>query len=219
MLKKTLDKILKNAGENITLEELIKTGTQVYLKIQAFLVLRISTHLICYFFLLTGLQIWTTTALEASSLNLAWQEPAIDSVSADSVGIDSLQTVVVDTASNLPYEPSKLPTFEPKDRFGDPFSNNTSPSSLLLKDPASLKLDLEIDTGMNYTIYEKIGDINYRPTSSMSFDEFSQYQEDRIIKDYWKTRSLGLDGESAVSGRRLIPPIFISPVFDRIFWR
>ncbi|ELR69727.1 hypothetical protein C900_04704 [Fulvivirga imtechensis AK7] len=70
---------------------------------------------------------------------------------------------------------------------------------------------------MNYTIYEKIGDINYRPTSSMTFEEFKRYQERQQLKDYWKNRSAGLDGESAVSGRNLIPPIYVSPIFDRIF--
>ncbi|MEM7106657.1 MAG: cell surface protein SprA [Bacteroidota bacterium] len=116
-----------------------------------------------------------------------------------------------------PYEPSRKPTFKQKDRLGDPFSNNLSKSPLLLKDPASLELDVTIDTALNYTIYEKIGDLNYRPTSSMSFEQFKQYQERQMLKDYWKNRSAGLDGESAVSGRSLIPPIYISPVFDRIF--
>uniref|UniRef100_UPI0040495E75 T9SS outer membrane translocon Sov/SprA n=1 Tax=Fulvivirga sp. TaxID=1931237 RepID=UPI0040495E75 len=130
-------------------------------------------------------------------------------VAADSVKKDSTK--------NEPYKPSRQPTFKPKDRFGDPFSSQESPSPLLLDDPASLKLDVEIDTGMNYTIYEKIGDLNYRPTSSMSFEEFKQYQERQQLKDYWKNRSSGLDGESAVSGRNLIPPIYVSPIFDRIF--
>lgn len=125
-------------------------------------------------------------------------------------------TTEADTVDK-PYEPSRKPIFEPKDRLGDPFSNNLSKSPLLLKDPASLKLDVAIDTGLNYTIYEKIGDLNYRPTSSMSFEEFKQYQERQMLKDYWKNRSAGLDGESAVSGRSLIPPIYISPIFDRIF--
>ncbi|TRX55626.1 cell surface protein SprA [Fulvivirga sp. M361] len=93
----------------------------------------------------------------------------------------------------------------------------SSNSPLQLQDPASLKLEAEIDTSLNYTIYEKIGDLNYRPTSSMSFEEFKQYQEREMLKDYWKNRSAGLDGESAVSGRNLIPPIYVSPIFDRIF--
>ena len=115
------------------------------------------------------------------------------------------------------YTPSRRPNLNPRDRFGDPFSNFTGRSPLFLRDPSSLKLDLEIDTGMNYTIYEKIGDLNYRPTSSMTFEEFKQYREKENQKDYWKTRSAGLDGESALSGRNLIPPIYISPIFDRIF--
>ena len=89
-------------------------------------------------------------------------------------------TTEADTVDK-PYEPSRKPIFEPKDRLGDPFSNNLSKSPLLLKDPASLKLDVAIDTGLNYTIYEKIGDLNYRPTSSMSFEEFKQYQERQML--------------------------------------
>lgn len=122
-----------------------------------------------------------------------------------------------DSLENVPYTPSRQPTFRPKDRFGDPFSSRPSNSPLLLDDPSSLQLDVEIDTGMNYTIYEKIGDLNYRPTSSMTFEDFKKYQERQQLRDYWKNRSSGLDGESAVSGRNLIPPLYISPIFDRIF--
>lgn len=116
-----------------------------------------------------------------------------------------------------PYEPSKTPTYEPADRFGDPFSNRTSLSPLQLQNPSSLTLDAEIDTAMNYTIYEKIGDINYRPTTIMSFEEFSRWKEQEMLREYWRNRSQGLDGESAVSGRRLIPKLYTSPVIDRIF--
>jgi cell surface protein SprA len=115
------------------------------------------------------------------------------------------------------YQPSRRPTFRMQDRYGDPFSNTTSESPLFLKDPNELKLDVDIDTSLNYTIYEKIGDLNYRPTSSMSFEEFKQYQDRQILKDYWKSRSRAQDGESAVSGRALTPKIFISPILDRIF--
>ncbi|HEX9651670.1 MAG TPA: cell surface protein SprA [Cyclobacteriaceae bacterium] len=129
---------------------------------------------------------------------------------------DSLR-IKEDSLNNLQYNPSRLPTFQQRDRFGDPFSNFTSPSPLLLSDPASLKLDLEMDSSNNYTIYEKIGEINYRPTSTITFDEFNRYQTNKLLKEYWKTKSESLDGESAVSGRNLIPPIYVSPVFDRLF--
>ncbi|MEO1051261.1 MAG: cell surface protein SprA [Bacteroidota bacterium] len=132
-----------------------------------------------------------------------------DTTKTDSVKQDSLK--------NRVYQPSRKPTFNPRDRFGDPFSNNITSSPLFIKEPSSLKLDVEIDTGLNYTIYEKIGDVNYRPTTTMSFDEFENFQRRRLLKDYWKTRSAGLDGESAVSGRNLIPKIYVSPVLDRIF--
>jgi cell surface protein SprA len=88
---------------------------------------------------------------------------------------------------------------------------------LFLKDPNQLKLDVEIDTSLNYTIYEKIGELNYRPTTSMSFQEFKQYQDRQILKSYWQNRSRAMDGESAVSGRGFTPKIFISPILDRIF--
>lgn len=115
------------------------------------------------------------------------------------------------------YKATRRTTYQPKDRPGDPITHGISPSPLLLKDPASLKLDVEIDTGMNYTIYEKIGDINYRPTTTMSFDEFSAYEDKKMIKDYWKDKAAGLDGESALSARQLVPTLYFSPVFDRIF--
>jgi cell surface protein SprA len=115
------------------------------------------------------------------------------------------------------YEPTRKPTFIPSDRYGDPFSNTTTESPLFLKNPNPLKLDVEIDTGFNYTIYEKIGELNYRPTSSMSFEEFKQYQDRQILKNYWKTRSKAMDGESAISGRGFTPKIFVSPILDRIF--
>jgi len=154
-----------------------------------------------------------SNANPSKSFNLnfiTYQEDSLlqDSSRQDSVKLDTL---------DKPYEPSKQPTYEPKDRYGNPFVYEESPSPLLLKDPSTLKLDLEIDTANNYTIYEKMGDVNYRPTSTMTFEEFQVAQEEKMIKEYWKNRSAGLDGESAVSGRRLIPPIYISPIFDRIF--
>ncbi|MDN5215299.1 cell surface protein SprA [Fulvivirgaceae bacterium BMA12] len=151
------------------------------------------------------------------------QEPQFQYYLIDTTGSDSTQniqgqdTIKTDSAPAQPYQPTRQPTFKPKDRYGDPFSFDLSPSPLLLKDPSGLLLDVEIDTGLNYTIYEKMGDVNFRPTSSMSFDEFSAYQERKILKDYWKSRSRGLDGESPVSSRSLIPPLYVSPIFDRIF--
>jgi hypothetical protein len=82
-----------------------------------------------------------------------------------------------DTTKSQTYKPSKRPTYRQHDRHGDPFSNSTSGSPLFLKDPANMKMDVDIDTALNYTVYEKIGDLNYRPTTTMSFEEFKKQQD------------------------------------------
>ncbi|MBX2914216.1 MAG: cell surface protein SprA [Cyclobacteriaceae bacterium] len=125
-------------------------------------------------------------------------------------------TVRTDTARFRITNPYR-PTFRLRDRYGDPFSSYRTFSPLFLQDSKNLGFDLQIDTGRNYTIYEKIGTLNYRPPSSISFDEFNAEQYKLIKRDYWQTRSKALDGESAVSGRGLIPKIYVSPVLDRIF--
>ncbi|MGF1637756.1 MAG: cell surface protein SprA, partial [Cyclobacteriaceae bacterium] len=123
----------------------------------------------------------------------------------------------IHSTDSVPYESSRRPTFTPQDRFGDKYLYRPSPSPLFLQEPGSIKTDIEVDTSNTYNIYERIGDLNYRPPSSMSFSEFDHLYDAQMRRDFWRERSAGLDGESAVSGRRLIPPIYMSPVFDRIF--
>lgn len=125
-------------------------------------------------------------------------------------------TTRVDTTRYQYLNPFR-PSFRLRDRHGDPFSNYTTYSPLFLKDPKSLSTDLQLDTGLNYSIYEKFGKLNYRAPSYMTFDEFSQQQDQAMRRSYWQTRSKALDGESAVSSRNLIPKIYVSPVIDRIF--
>lgn len=122
-----------------------------------------------------------------------------------------------DTIKNQPYKPSRKPSFRLRDRYGDPFSNAPTESPLFLKDPTKVNLDVELDTNLNYTIYEKVGDLNFRPVTTMSFQEFKALQDRQILKSYWQGKSRGMDGESPVSNRGIIPKIFISPVLDRIF--
>jgi len=124
----------------------------------------------------------------------------------------------------VPYEPSRQPTFQPTYRFGDPFANRTSRSPLFLRDPSQVDLQVQFnpDTlsdnpGISYSVYENIGNLDFRPASTMTFQEFNDYNNSQLNKEYFKEKSIGLDGESAVSGRSLIPRLYISPVFDRIF--
>ncbi|MCB0496746.1 MAG: cell surface protein SprA [Cyclobacteriaceae bacterium] len=133
---------------------------------------------------------------------------------ADSVVLTSQDTIPIEEQK---YTPSTHPSFYGQDRLGDPFSSQRSESPLLFGTPSNLDLQYELDTGLNYTIYERMGAIYYRPISSMSFTEYDKYQTEQLLKNYWKGRGAEADGETAVSGRRLIPKIYISPVFDRIF--
>ena len=126
-------------------------------------------------------------------------------------------SIQIDSTFLKPYQKSKSPVYRPEDRYGDPLTNPGSKSPMQLKDPASFKLDYDLDTANNYTLDETIDGLRYRPRSTFSFEEYNRMQQRNMLKQYWKDRSKGADGESAVSGRRLIPKIFISPVFDRIF--
>ncbi len=134
-------------------------------------------------------------------------------VPKDSIYSDSTQ-------SPLPvqeYEKSRQPIYEPEDRPGNSIIYPESSSPFILKGPNSFQLDVEVDTSLNYTIGEKIGNFYYRPPSTLNFEQYNRLQGIKMRKNYWKEMSSGLDGESALSSRRLIPPIYISPVFDRIF--
>lgn len=122
-----------------------------------------------------------------------------------------------DSLKKLPYIPSTRPDFIQKDRLGDPFSNYTGQSPLLYGDPSNLNMAFELDTGLNFSVTEKIGSFDYRPPTIISFDEYSAYQTQNLLKTYWQDKSTAVDGETALTGKRLIPKIYISPVFDRIF--
>jgi len=115
------------------------------------------------------------------------------------------------------YRSSRRPTYRATDRYGDPFNSPTGQSPMQLKDPGNMKMDVDIDTSGNYTIRERVGSSDYRPATEMSFQEYKQYQDRQMLKSYWQGRAKAQDGESAVSGRNLIPKIFISPILDRIF--
>ncbi len=146
-------------------------------------------------------------------------EPPVAAVHAESPfrQQEPVRVTQLDTTKQQTYQPSRRPSFQIRDRYGDPFSNTPTQSPLFLKDPSKVNYEIELDSSLNYTIYEKIGDLNYRPITTMSFQEFKAYQDRQMLKGYWQGKSKSLDGESAVSSRGLIPKIYVSPVLDRIF--
>src|SRR5258708_23198660 len=70
---------------------------------------------------------------------------------------------------------------------------------------------------MHYNISEKLGKLNFRPNSGMTFRDFSGQQDKSFQKNYYQNKSLALDGESAVSSRNLLPKLYLSPLLDRLF--
>lgn len=123
----------------------------------------------------------------------------------------------LDSIRNLPYKASTRPDFLPQDRLGDPFANHIGDSPMLFGDPSNLTMTFELDTGLNFSVTEKIGTFDYRPPTIIPFNEYSSFQTQNLLKSYWQEKSSAIDGETAISGKRLIPKIYISPVFDRIF--
>lgn len=90
---------------------------------------------------------------------------------------------------------------------------------LYLNPPSNIKTDVKYNTETNqFDIYQKMGDINYRPPIYMSQEEYIDYEFDRSVKEYWKQRSAAESMAQEGKSKNLIAPIKInSEVFDRIF--
>lgn len=111
-------------------------------------------------------------------------------------------------------------TYPYDDNSVSPF--NTSESPINLGDPKNITEELEYDpiTG-TYYIVTKIGDsLDYRPVSSMTFDEYKDYDLNKALSEYWREKNAT---ESEFSkddpkSKDLIPSLNIdSKGFDNIF--
>lgn len=88
--------------------------------------------------------------------------------------------------------------------------------TMQLGDPSNLKTNIEYDykTG-NYEFDQKIGKLNYRNPSYMTFKEYLDYDMEKQISGYWKQRH---EAEKVNASKGLIPKIMINnEMFDRIF--
>jgi cell surface protein SprA len=79
------------------------------------------------------------------------------------------------------------------------------------------RIQVEMDSVLKYRVNEQYDSTDIDSGQIYDFDEFSKIQEYRVRQEYWRSRSKGLDGDSPVGGRNLIPPLTTSPSFDRIF--
>jgi cell surface protein SprA len=74
-----------------------------------------------------------------------------------------------------------------------------------------------VDSTLRYNIVDQLDTTRFGNEQEYDFEQFSEIQQYRVRQDYWRSRARGMDGESAVEGRSLIPPLTVSPSFDRIF--
>lgn len=73
------------------------------------------------------------------------------------------------------------------DRQGDPISNPPSKSPLEYEPPSNVKKDVEPSDDLGtYTVTEKVGDLDYRAPSEMTFEEFAEYQKKKRMQQQWK---------------------------------
>jgi cell surface protein SprA len=78
---------------------------------------------------------------------------------------------------------SSRPEIQAEDRYGDPYSNPEPKTPLILKNP--VKTEVELDSNGNYTIREKVNGVEYRPPSTMTFEELQQYKNRESLRQYW----------------------------------
>ena len=113
----------------------------------------------------------------------------------------------MDTTGTLPYP------FKDQPAFGSPDKDSMK---LFLNQPSNIKYEVEYDpvTGQ-YVFYEKIGDLNYRLPQSMSLKDYIDYDFDKSIREYWKTRRQLEDQDRR---GEILPKLTVqSETFNRIF--
>ncbi len=124
-----------------------------------------------------------------------------------------------DTARTGPYVPSRRPRPALTDRYGDPFANPTGNTPLQLNTPENVKVKVTVDDSLQYfDIRERLGDtLNYRAPSRMTYQQYSEWQQQQAARNYFRSKAAGLDGESVTTTKRLIPKIYLPPALERIF--
>jgi len=102
------------------------------------------------------------------------------------------------------------------DFTGNPYMDNQNSSPLFLSPPSNIDREIIYNPETNtYEFVNKIGEFNYRPPTTMDFDEFQDYELTRDVSDYWNERN---QTAGTAEGERLIPKIYIGgEAFDRIF--
>ena len=120
---------------------------------------------------------------------------------------DSTSPDTGDVELNYPFEDESS---YPVDNF------DSEISGLYLGLPSNITSQVDFDpiTG-EYIFSQKIGDMSYRLPSSMTIEEYQEYEFNNSINNYWRERARG---ETFANQRSLIPKLHVGgEVFDKIF--
>jgi cell surface protein SprA len=109
------------------------------------------------------------------------------------------------------------PHYDFKDNQGTPPQYDPK-SKLYLENPSNIKTETEYNpkTGQ-YDVKQKVGDMDYRPETYMSFKEYQQYQYKKNMREYWRSR-VAADEMNNSPRKSMVPKMTVqSELFDRIF--
>jgi cell surface protein SprA len=82
-----------------------------------------------------------------------------------------------------------------ENKYNYPFSNSGIVSPLLMPNSKSIEQNVVYDPTTNsYNFNEKIGSLDYHPSTQMSFDQFQKYQTKKLQTDYWQEKSKEASG-------------------------
>lgn len=137
---------------------------------------------------------------------------------------------------------SRRPTIRWTDRYSTRFGNRNPTSPFILRDPKAVNTDVRLDPAGQLSVYERIGQspllqptapisattaplpttpgagaLPYRPAETVPFSSYSQLQNQRAQQSVWREYGARRDGQSAVSGRGLLPKLELPPLVDRLF--
>ncbi|MCR5888495.1 cell surface protein SprA [Hymenobacter sp. J193] len=181
----------------------------------------------------TGKKTFTTVSLVVASLLAWWSQSGATGSRAFGLQWASWRSTagslawLPDTPRTAPtdttrYRPSRRPKVAPEDRAGNRLSPQRRESPLLLDLPPNVNLNVTVDDSLQgVDVSERVGsDIDFRDPTRMSFEEYSRWQQDQTIRNYFRNRAAGgVAGEagSPAVAQRLIPKIYLGPAANRIF--
>lgn len=123
--------------------------------------------------------------------------------------LDGLLEIPDDTIKDdtIKYKKSRIPTFSPYDRRGDPYSRNTDLRRLIYGEPSNATIEYDSTNGGEFVVDEKIGNTDYRPPTVISRREMDEILFNESEDEYWK-EGAGTDNPNDTLGyRQLIPRI------------